>query len=189
MDRVRCAYGANRVSAALFVDGAALSIDLKRKGGVVDLVGLVSWVESVAGPLVVRYWFDATMDGAPNAFHSAAARAGGFRLKIHPQSPRTLYGIDGRQMPAIKQVGVDVGLAVHAIRSIDRDRWDTLVLVAGDGDFYPLAEYLVEQRGVRLIVLGSPETSSPMLTSYATTAYRVSSVISKISRPFLSVAV
>ncbi len=30
---------------------------------------------------------------------------------------------------------------------------DTLVLVAGDGDFYPLAEDLVERRGVRLIVL------------------------------------
>ena len=178
------------MSAALFVDGAALSIELKRRSRVINLAGLVNWAESVAGPLAVRYWFDATMDGTPNAFHDAAARAGGFRLKIHPQAPRMLHGTDGRQIPSIKQIGVDVGLAVHAVRSIDRDRWDTLVLVAGDGDFYPLAEYLVEQRGVRLIVLGSPETSSPMLTSYATSAYPVSSVISEISRmPSLGVAV
>lgn len=177
------------MSAAIFVDGAALSIDLKRRGCVVDLGGLVLWAESVAGPLAVRYWFDATMDGAPNAFHSAAARAGGFRLKIHPQSPRMLQGTDGRHIPAIKQVGVDVGLAVQVLQSVDRDRWDTLVLVAGDGDFFPLAEYLVEQKGIRLIVLGSPETSSPMLTSYATSAYPVASVLSKISRRSLRVAV
>jgi len=177
------------VSAALFVDGAYLSIALKRRGYAVDLHGLVRWSESIAGPLSVRYWFDATMDGTPSAFHNAAARAGGFRLKIHPQAPRTMFGTDGRTVLAIKQIGVDVGLAVHALRSIDRDRWDTLVLVAGDGDFFPLAEYLVEHRGVRLIVLGSPETSSAMLTSYATHAYPISTVLTQISRAPIAIAV
>lgn len=57
----------------------------------------------------------------------------------------------------MKQIGVDVGHAVHALRSIDRDGWDTLVLVAGDGDLFPLAEHLVEERSVNLIVLGAPE--------------------------------
>lgn len=173
------------MSAALFVDGAAISIGLKRRG---CAVSLVSWAESIAGLLAVRYWFDATMDGTPNAFHSAAARAGGFRLKIHPQFPLTLHGTDGRQVPSMKQVGVDVALAIYAVRSLDRDHWDTMILVAGDGDLFPLAEYLVEERGVRLIVLGSPETSSPMLTSYATKSYPIASVLSEISRHPLRVA-
>ena len=141
------------MSAALFVDGAALTIDLRRRGCAVDLTGLVTWAESVAGPLSIRYWFDATVDGTPNAFHNAAARAGGFRLKVHPQVPRMIRGTDGRQVPAMKQVGVDVGLAIQVLRSFERDGWDTLVLVAGDGDFFPLAEDLVERHGVRLIVL------------------------------------
>jgi hypothetical protein len=176
------------VSAALFVDGAALTIELRRRGCSVDLTGLVRWAESVAGPLAIRYWFDATVDGTPNAFHNAAARAGGFRLKVHPQIPRMMCGTDGRQITAMKQVGVDVGLAIQVLRSLDRDGWDTLVLVAGDGDFYPLAEDLVERRGVRLIVLGAPEASSGMLTSYASKAYPVSTVLSEISRSPLRVA-
>lgn len=178
------------MSAALFVDGAALTIDLKRRGYAVDLCGLVRWAESVAGPISIRYWFDATLDGTPNAFHSAAARAGGFRIKLHPQVPRMLRGTDGREIPAMKQVGVDVDLAVHVMHSLERDRWNTVVLVAGDGDFYPLAQHIVEQRGVRLIVLGAPESSSGLLTSYASAAYPIVTVISEISRqPQLRVAI
>jgi hypothetical protein len=170
-------------SAALFVDGAMLSRELWLRARQIDLRGLVSWAETVAGPIETRYWFDATSDCAPNGFHHAAARAGGFRLKVHPQAPRTLRSIDGRAMQAVKQVGVDVGLAVSAVLSHERDLWETLVLVAGDGDFYPLAEYLVEQRSVRLIVLGVPEMSSPWLTSYASLKCDLSTVIDVVSRP------
>ncbi len=168
------------MSAALFVDGAALSIALRRCGHLVDLRRLVGWAEDIAGPLTVRYWFDGTLDGTPNGFHRAAAHAGGFRLKINPKAPRE-FGPDGKL--AYKQVGVDVALAVHAMRSLERDRWTTLVLVAGDGDFYPLAEHLVEQRGVRLIVLASLETTSAMLTCYATHVYVVESLLGNIATP------
>ncbi len=88
----------------------------------------------------------------------------------------------------MKQVGVDVGLAIAVLRSLDRDGWGTLVLVAGDGDFFPLAKDLIEHRGVRLIILGAPERPSGLLTCYASMAYPIETVISKISRQPLPVA-
>jgi uncharacterized LabA/DUF88 family protein len=173
------------MSAGLFVDGAALDIGMRRLGFSIDVARLVEWAESIAGPIAVRYWFDATLDGGPHGFHNAAARVGGFRLKISPKAPRPAAA--GSHI-SYKQVGVDVSLTVEAMRSVDRDRWDHLILIAGDGDFYPLAEHLVEERGVQLTLLGSPETSSAMLTCYATTRYRLSELADRLARPQLYAA-
>lgn len=59
----------------------------------------------------------------------------------------------------------DVGITVDAIRLADR--LDTLVLVAGDGDYVPLVRYLQEAKGCRVEVMAFSESTSSKLRDIA----------------------
>ncbi len=52
----------------------------------------------------------------------------------------------------------DVGITVDAIKLADR--LDTIVLVAGDGDYIPLVRYLQEAKGCRVEVIAFQESTS-----------------------------
>jgi len=53
---------------------------------------------------------------------------------------------------------LDVGITVDAIKLADR--LDTIVLVAGDGDYIPLVRYLQEAKGCRVEVMAFQESTS-----------------------------
>src|SRR5262245_18970566 len=55
----------------------------------------------------------------------------------------------------------DVGITVDAIKLADR--LDTVVLVAGDGDYIPLVRYLQEAKGCRVEVMAFQESTSMRL--------------------------
>lgn len=59
----------------------------------------------------------------------------------------------------------DVGLAVDAVRL--SSQFDAVVLVTGDGDFVPLAEYLKFNRGLQVEVMAFERTSSNKLIEAA----------------------
>lgn len=61
----------------------------------------------------------------------------------------------------LKKADWDVGIAVDAIKVLDMV--DVVVLVSGDGDFIPLAEY-VRSRGRLMEVISFRETTSTRLT-------------------------
>lgn len=61
----------------------------------------------------------------------------------------------------------DVGLAVDAIRL--SSQLDAVVLITGDGDFVPLAEYLKFNRGVQVEVIAFERTTSGKLIESADT--------------------
>ncbi|MBU0531684.1 NYN domain-containing protein [Patescibacteria group bacterium] len=61
----------------------------------------------------------------------------------------------------LKKADWDVGIAVDAIKMLDMV--DVIVLVSGDGDFIPLAEY-VRSRGRLMEVISFRETTSTRLT-------------------------
>ncbi|MEK7538150.1 MAG: NYN domain-containing protein [Patescibacteria group bacterium] len=52
----------------------------------------------------------------------------------------------------------DVGITVDAIKLADR--LDTIVLVAGDGDYVPLVRYLQEAKGCRVEIMAFQESTS-----------------------------
>lgn len=52
----------------------------------------------------------------------------------------------------------DVGITVDAIKLADR--LDTIVIVAGDGDYVPLVRYLQEAKGCRVEVIAFQESTS-----------------------------
>lgn len=59
----------------------------------------------------------------------------------------------------------DVGITVDAIKL--SDRLDTIVLVAGDGDYLPLVRYLQEAKGCRIEVMAFQESASMKLREAA----------------------
>lgn len=61
----------------------------------------------------------------------------------------------------VKKADWDVGIAVDAIKLADKV--DAIVLVSGDGDFYPLLEYLKVTKGSLVEVMAFKETTSSKL--------------------------
>lgn len=59
----------------------------------------------------------------------------------------------------------DVGLAIDAIKLADR--LDTIVLVSGDGDYRPLVQYLQNNKGCRVEVMGFGQSTSSLLRDVA----------------------
>lgn len=59
----------------------------------------------------------------------------------------------------------DVGIAVDAMKLADR--MDTIVLVAGDGDYLPLVRFLQEAKGCRVEVMAFQESASMKLREAA----------------------
>jgi uncharacterized LabA/DUF88 family protein len=146
---------------ALIVDGAALTIGI-RAHGALHVIRFLRWVEDNFGPTVVRYWFDATPNARPTALHDAAgaARFEVFLYRSMPQYDR------GTHATRFKQMGVDVGLAVAAVASLERDRWKRLVLITGDGNFCPLVTY-VRDAGADVMLVGNLGTTNAELVQRA----------------------
>lgn len=61
----------------------------------------------------------------------------------------------------------DVGITVDAIKLADR--LDTVVLVAGDGDYIPMLRYLQEAKGCKVEVMAFQESTSMRLREAADT--------------------
>ncbi|MFH1566129.1 MAG: NYN domain-containing protein [bacterium] len=59
----------------------------------------------------------------------------------------------------------DVGIAMDAIRLADKV--DVIVLVTGDGDFSALVDYLKNNKGCRVEIVGFERTTSSMLVNSA----------------------
>ena len=146
-----------------------------------DLQGLGAWAERVAGArLESKHWYDATPDEKPNQFHFAA-RSAGYSVQLGPLTTHTsTLGL--LTITRVKQVGVDIDLAMSTYRSYMNGSWTTLVLVAGDGDFFRLPQYLAEH-GVRVILLRDPSSTNKKLEKLVSETYDMSAVIDLITRP------
>ncbi len=65
----------------------------------------------------------------------------------------------------VKKADWDVGIAVDAIKLADKV--DAIVIASGDGDFYPLLEYLSGVKGCLVEVISFRETTSSKLLEIA----------------------
>ncbi len=93
---------------------------------------------------------------------------------IHPES--------ARHFELIQQKAVDVGLAFHLMRSHSHRKWRTLFLAAGDSDFHEVVQHLVENEDVQLILIGSDQTISGELLSYARAVVKVRDIADELAR-------
>jgi uncharacterized LabA/DUF88 family protein len=61
--------------------------------------------------------------------------------------------------------------------------WRKLILAAGDGDFHEVAQHLVENEGVTLILVGTLDSISQELRPYASAFFEIDKEASTVLRP------
>ena len=138
-------------SVHVLVDGANLRGSLPGTGwDRIDARRLRQWAGAYGHPTVD--WFQGSYPGTAGFF--SHLRAAGIR--VHTRTPKLFA--DGR-----RKADMDLDLALAAVD--DAGRFDTVVLISGDGDFGPLVARLVE-RGVRVVVVATRRCLGPELLEH-----------------------
>lgn len=123
------------------------------------------------------WYFNATPDPASdgqNAFHSWLKSAGpkgpNIRVKLYDLKTKTVHCSSCDKDFSVRvQKGVDVGIATTALRLFER--YDAIVLSAGDGDFEDFIRYIVEDHDKKLYIAGFDKSISPDLQQYSSSTY------------------
>ncbi len=145
------------------------------------------------------YYFNADDDppkASTNAFHEQLKvrypNGPGFRVKMYWLAKRKLFWPQvmgggpvvhpetGEQYVQTTQKGVDVGLALHLLKSFNRRKWSTLSLAAGDGDFSEVIEYLVEDGNVDVYLIGAERAVSLELAQYVRGVIDIPEIADKV---------
>jgi uncharacterized LabA/DUF88 family protein len=80
------------------------------------------------------------------------------------------------------QKGVDVGVATLILKLAHQQRYDRLILCAGDGDFEDAIEYVKSELHKELYLVGFQDTISADLQSYADSVIWLNELWDKIRR-------
>lgn len=132
------------------------------------------------------WYFNSTPDPATdgqNAYHSwlktSEPKGPGIRVKLYDLKEKSIRCPKCRENFSIKvQKGVDVGIATTALRLFER--YDVIVLSAGDGDFEDFIRYIVEDRDKKLYIVGFGGSISPDLQQFSSANYLLDEHYSEI---------
>ncbi|MGN0721497.1 MAG: NYN domain-containing protein [Anaerovoracaceae bacterium] len=132
------------------------------------------------------WYFNSTPDPATdsqNAYHSwlktTEPKGPNIRVKLYDLKEKTIECKNCGKTFSIKvQKGVDVGIATTALRLFER--YDALILSAGDGDFEDFIRYIVEDNDKLLYIVGFDKSISPDLQQFSTANYLLNEHYDKI---------
>jgi len=155
------------------VDGAYL---MKAAPGRFDYIRLKNELEAqCGGPFRESFYLNSTpnpptdqQDSFHNWIKQAPPRGPKMRVKLyalkemHNDCPACNHGF-ARDV----QKGVDVGIATLLIKMAVQQRYDRVLLSAGDGDFEDAVEYLKDELGKEFWLAGFKGSVSADLQSYA----------------------
>lgn len=149
MQRYTANYAVGHRTLVL-VDGQNLKGSLWRLGKKLSIESFRIWAASFGQPEI--HWFQGNHESAQRFFGSLRQCG----VKLHTKEPKRLPS------GAMKS-DMDVDLTVFAL--MHASRFDTIVLVSGDGDFRELIQGL-DRMGVRVVVVaGSEERGVELLGS------------------------
>jgi uncharacterized LabA/DUF88 family protein len=141
----------------------------------------------------VAYYYDATHPSVDASARVMALARAGFRVRTHyrvvrekvrwPDGRSAIDPQTGEVLTVERQKGVDVGLALGIVKSLERDRWTKLALIAGDADFSELVQDLVEQHNVEVTLIGHRGSISHSLLPYARQIIDLRMVVSELAFP------
>lgn len=165
-----------RPRALLIIDGGYFHKGQRSLGFDLDVASLIRFVENRLNVSCVdMYYYDSTTSGADtsrDAFHRALRRLQ-IRVELRPLKSMAVHCPNRRckhaRLPIKRRVqaGVDVAIATKILTEACENRFDALVLLAGDGDFADAVRYVKENRRRRVHVVGFRESISNRLAPYA----------------------
>lgn len=160
------------VKTAWIVDGAYLYLAAPERERA-DFLALERELEAqINSPLDRGHYFTEDKDEA-KAFHSwlQTAPPHGPHMRVYP------YQAKYREKPCaecsapiytFEQKGVDVGIAILATRLAHQNRYDRLLLIAGDRDFVDAVSYIVNGLHKEVWIVGFADSISTELQEAAT---------------------
>lgn len=123
------------------------------------------------------WYFNSTPDpatDAQNAYHrwlkTTEPKGPNIRVKLYDLKEKEIHCPKCGETFSIKvQKGVDVGIATTALRLFNR--YNVIVLSAGDGDFEDFIRYIVEDHDKQLYIVGFDRSISPDLQQFSSANY------------------
>lgn len=173
------------------VDGAHLFAEAGKAGRKLDYLRLKAFLEGLSGASFFEsYYLNSTSDppsDQQNSFHAWLKRAPPHGPKMRVQ----LYNLkemhircpNGEYMVHQVQKGVDVGIATLALKLAVQDRYERLLLAAGDGDFEDAIDYIKSERHKEIWLCGFASSMSADLQSYADRVIWLDDQWDSIERP------
>jgi len=176
------------VSTIWIVDAAYL---LKAAPGKFDYLKLKSELEKENGEAFYEsYYLNSTPNpptDAQDAFHTwikigppkgPKMRVQVYKLKdLACECPKCCNKFD-RQV----QKGVDVGIATLVIKLAVQEKYNRLLLSAGDGDFEDAVQYVKDEYKKEIWIAGFEDSVSADLQSYADNTIWINSILSAIQK-------
>lgn len=155
----------------LIIDGGYFQKGQQEHGMDLDIESLLAFVQRLTGSTIEHAYY---YDSAPHdtAFHRALRRLQ-IRVESRPlktlpvRCPNARCAYSRQPIERTVQAGVDVAIATKVLTMACEDQYDTLVLLAGDGDFADAVQYLKERRRKRVVVCGFSNSISNRLVPYA----------------------
>jgi len=171
----------------LLIDAAYL---LKAAPGHFDYEKLLNVLEGEFGSIRDRYYFNAIPNPEPDemkAFHNymrgARPRGPHFRLKLYELKTMDVQCRQcGAQIERTLQKGVDVGLATLAIKLGVQDKFERLVVAAGDGDFDDALSYVRDELNKEVCIIGFRGSVSVNLQSLSDRTFFLDDIFDEIRR-------
>lgn len=132
------------------------------------------------------WYFNSTPDpatDAQNAYHSwlrtAEPDGPNIRVKLYDLKEKEHHCTKcGMHFTQKVQKGVDVGIATTALRLYER--YDIIIISAGDGDFEDFIRYIVEDKDKKLYIVGFKGSISPNIQQYSSKVFLLNEHYSEI---------
>jgi len=157
----------------IFIDGPNLYGGARRVigDGRLDIPALCAWIADGRKIAEVAYWNAQLKQGVDATRYAGQQR---FFADIVNRTPNARIGRADLKWRAGRWVekGVDVGVALDLVVGAFQDRWDTGIVVSGDGDLAG-AGRLIREMGKSLEVVCCPGSLSGLLAAECATAARM----------------
>jgi uncharacterized LabA/DUF88 family protein len=155
----------------LLIDGAYFHKGQQTFDMDLDIESLLKFVQRLSGSTIEHaYYYDSAPEETP--LHRALRR---MQIRVESRSLKTLAvrcpngrcAYSRQPIERTVQAGVDVAIATKILTMACENEYDTLVLVAGDGDFADAVQYVKERCRKRIFVCGFSGTISNRLAPFA----------------------
>lgn len=146
------------------VDEGHLAAISKRVHPRLDVRKLIEYMKSVYGNVRRVHWFTGLDGENQQRFHYWLKKE--LRVNVNTRGMKSRW-CDACHHEHFVERGVDVSIAVEAIRFAHRDSYDRLILLNGDGDLTDAVKYIRDELGKQVVIVSTESCASHDLLLYA----------------------
>lgn len=141
----------------LIMDGGFMVALAKMSTPSIDLKKIRVLLESKYGRIDRSHWFTCHNEPKQAAFHTWLTTEIRTQVFVYGTKPKSCGHCGGDIMV---ERGIDVGIATDAIKFAHRNSYDRLILANGDGDLTDAIQYVRDDLGKQVVLVGTSSCTS-----------------------------